>query len=144
MHFQRLIILLTFLCALMSASNVFANTHHNHNEAVESELASPFEKKQEGKSLHCLLKNHHRDGFCPHTGLPLDRSATQKISVECHGKEAGTLPTNSFQNDYFQNDIFVTDLRLFVFRNDCWKVPHYPTISKFAGSPSRSSLIPSL
>jgi|SaaInlStandDraft_2_1057019.scaffolds.fasta_scaffold73251_2 hypothetical protein len=111
MPFQRLIILLTFLCALMGASNVFANTHHHHHGAVESELASPFDKKQEGKSLHCLLNNHHRDGFCPHTGLPLDRSATQKISVECHGKEAGTLPSTSFQNDYFQNNIFVTDLR---------------------------------
>ncbi len=110
MHFQRLIILLTFLCALMGASNVFANTHHHHNGAVDSELASPFEKKQEGKSLHCLLNNHHRDGFCPHTGLPLNRSVTQKISVECHGKEAGTLPSTSFQNDYFQNTIFAADL----------------------------------
>ena len=111
MPFQRLIILLTFLCALMGASNVFANTHHHHHGAVESELASPFDKKQEGKSLHCLLNNHHRDGFCPHTGLPLDRSATQKISVECHGKEARTLPSTSSQSDYLQNNIFLSDLR---------------------------------
>ena len=111
MHFQRLIILLTFLCALIGASNAFANTHHHHSDVVGSELASPFEKKQEGKSLHCLLNNHHHDGFCPHTGLPLNRSATQKLSVECHGKAAGTLPSTSFQNDYFQNNIFVTDLR---------------------------------
>jgi len=111
MHFQRLIILLTFLFALMGASNTFAGTHHHHNGAVESELTSPFDKKQEAKSLHCLLNNHHRDGFCPHTGLPLDRSATQKISVECHGKEAGTLPSTSFQNDYFQNNVFVSDIR---------------------------------
>ena len=111
MNFQRLIILLTFLFALIGASSVFAITHHHHNGAVESELTSPFGKKQVGKSLHCLLNNHHRDGFCPHTGLPLDRSATQKISVDCHGKEAGTLPTTSFQNDYFQNNIFAADLR---------------------------------
>ena len=109
MHFQRLIILLTFLCALMGASSAFAGTHHHHNGAVESELVSPFDKKQGGKSLHCLLNNHHRDGFCPHKGL--DSSATQKISVDCHGKESGTLPSTSFQNDYFQNNIFVSDLR---------------------------------
>lgn len=111
MHFQRLIILLTFLFALIGASNVFAMTHHHHKGAVESQMASPFDKKQEGKSLHCLLNNHHRDGFCPHSGSALDRSATQKISVECHGKEAGTLPTTSFQTDYFKNSIFIDDLR---------------------------------
>ncbi|MBN4077883.1 hypothetical protein JYT29_00955 [Nitrospina gracilis] len=109
MNFQKLIILLTFLFALTGASNVFANTHHHHNGAVESELASPFDNKQEGKSLHCLLNNHHRNAFCPHTGL--DKSATQKISVECHGKEAGTLPSTSFQNDYFQNNVYITDFR---------------------------------
>ncbi len=108
MNFQRLIILLTFLFALMGASNVFANTHHHPDGAVESELASPFDKKQEG--LHCLLNNHHRDGFCRHTDLS-GRSATQKISVECHGKEAGTLPSTSFQNDYFQNNIYIADFR---------------------------------
>jgi hypothetical protein len=107
MNFQRLIILLTFLCALMGASNVFANTHHHHDGAVESEMVSPFDKKDKG--MHCLLNNHHRDGFCPHKGL--DRSATQKISVECHGKEAGTLPSTSSQNDFFQNNVFVADLR---------------------------------
>ncbi len=108
MHFQRLIILLTFLFALIGASNVFANTHHHHNGAGESELTSPFEKKQEGKSLHCLLNDHHRDGFCPHNSL--DGAATQKLSVECHGKEAGTLPSTSFQTDYLQNNILSADL----------------------------------
>ena len=109
MHFQRLIILLTFLFALMGASNVFAKTHHHHHKGTgESELASPFDKKQEGKSLHCLLNNHRRDGFCPHKGL--DGSETQKLSVECHGKEAGTLPITSFQTDYLQNNILSFDL----------------------------------
>jgi hypothetical protein len=109
MHIQRLMILLTFLFALIDASNVFANPHHHHhNGAVESELASPFEKKKEGKSLHCLLNNHYRDGFCPHKKS--DGTVTQKISVECHGKEAGTLPTTFFQIDYLQNNIFSADL----------------------------------
>ncbi|MBC8285062.1 MAG: hypothetical protein H8E32_14710 [Nitrospinae bacterium] len=109
MHFFRFIVLFIFLVTFLGASNALAGAHHHNHGGHEQTMESPFDKKQEGKSAHCLLNGHRSDRFCPHSGVKVDHSQAQKISVQCHGKESGTVPPNSFQSDFFYTHIYVND-----------------------------------
>ena len=101
MHCLRFLILSVFLVIFSGTSNALANAHHHDHGGHEQAIESPFNKKQEEKPAHCLLNGHNSDRFCPHSGLKVEPSGTQKISVQCHGKESGAVPSNSFQSDFF-------------------------------------------
>lgn len=106
-----IITILSFLfVTFMGAVDVFANAHHSHHKGHDQIMASPFNKQEEGKSLHCLLNNHNHEGFCPHNGLPSGKDTTQKLSVDCGGKTEGTLPSYSFHKDNIADSFSISDL----------------------------------
>ncbi len=110
------IILSIFLVTFLGASDVFASVHHHH-EGHDHVVASPFHKKQDGKSLHCLLNNHqHGNEFCPHSKLPSSKGKTPQLSADCGGKASGTIPSFSFHKDNIDTSFSFADLSNYSFR----------------------------
>jgi len=113
----RLIILSIFLVSFIGAADVFASAHHHddHNHGV----ASPFNKKDDSKSLHCLLNDHqHKGGFCPHSIFPTGEDGTHRLSADCGGKTSGAVPSFSFHKDNIDNSYTIADLS-----NTSFKLP---------------------
>ena len=100
MDSSKFLIILFFLFAFMGTADVFASSHSKH-EMHDHGVVSPFDKKQGGKPIHCLLNNHsYKDTFCPHTRSPSGEDTTHRISFDCGGKTNGNILTNSANNSY--------------------------------------------
>lgn len=108
MTFSKVIFTLVLLITFLGASDVFANAHHHKGH--EQTIASPFDKQQDEKSLHCLLNKHFHEGICPHSGLPIHNNGNMKISVECGGKDSNALPTSSFHKDNLEAPVRIARL----------------------------------
>lgn len=98
---------LTLACGW--GSEALASSKHLHGE---HQTVSPFDKKQVTSSAHCLLNKNHHDGFCPHSRLPNKDSSTPKIAVDCDGKNAEGIPSNSSNSknhfslyDFYENPV---------------------------------------
>ena len=101
MDSSKFLIILFFLFAFMGTADVFASLHSKH-EMHDHGVVSPFDKKQGGKPIHCLLNNHsYKDVFCPHTRSPSEEDGTHRISFDCGGQTTGNILTNSANNIYF-------------------------------------------
>jgi hypothetical protein len=57
MNSRKFLIISIFLFGFMGAADVFASSHSKH-VMHDHGVVSPFDKKQGGKPLHCLLNNH--------------------------------------------------------------------------------------
>ena len=101
MDSSKFLIISFFLFAFMGTADVFASSHSKH-DMHDHGVVSPFDKKQGGKPLHCLLNNHSfKDTFCPHTRPSSGEDTTHRISFDCGGKNTGDRLTNSANNIYF-------------------------------------------
>jgi hypothetical protein len=100
MNSSKFLIISVFLFSFMGAADVFASSHSKH-EMHDHGVVSPFDKKQGGKPLHCLLNNHsNKKTFCPHTHSSSAEDTTHRISFDCGGKTTGNILTNSANNSY--------------------------------------------
>jgi hypothetical protein len=98
---KKFLVISVILFGFMGASDVFASSHSKH-KMHDHGVVSPFDKKQGGKPIHCLLNNHtYEDTFCPHTRSPSGKDTTHRISFDCGGKTTGNRLTNSANNIYF-------------------------------------------
>ena len=83
----RIFQILLMLCAFFFMASVAqaGTSHHHHADAV-----SPFDKIQEIKPLHCVLKMHQHllNTPCPHKDQN-EKNAGQVIRSEC-GSSTGT------------------------------------------------------
>ena len=101
MDSSKFLIIFFFLFAFMGTADVFASSYNKH-DMHDHGVVSPFDKKQGGKPLHCLLNNHsYKDTFCPHTRSPSEEDSTHRISFDCGGQTTGNILTNSANNIYF-------------------------------------------
>ena len=97
----KLLIISFFLFAFMGTADVFASSYSKH-DMHDHGVVSPFDMKQGGKPLHCLLNNHSiKDSFCPHTHSSSGEDTTHRISFDCGGKTTGNILNNSANNIYF-------------------------------------------
>ena len=101
MDSSKFLIISFFLFAFMGTADVFASSYSKH-DMHDHGIVSPFDKKQDGKPLHCLLNNHSiKDGFCPHTRSSYGEDTTHRISFDCGDKTTGNILNNSVNNIYF-------------------------------------------
>ena len=100
MDSSKFLIISFFLFAFMGTADVFANSYSKH-DMHDHGVVSPFDKKQGGKPIHCLLNNHtFKDTFCPHTHSSSGEDTTHWIYFDCGGKTTGNILTNSANNSY--------------------------------------------
>jgi hypothetical protein len=100
MNSSKFLIIFVILFGFMGTADAFASSHSKH-EKHEHGVVSPFDKKQGGKPIHCLLNNHsYKDTFCPHTRSPSEEDSTHRISFDCGGQTTGNILTNSANNIY--------------------------------------------
>lgn len=96
--FLRVAVTVLFLCVMgFWSSSAIASTqdhHHDGQDGEHNEVVSPFDKKQDIRSQHCILRNHAYYGFCPHN---LVNPSTEgfKLASDCGGKSSGTVPTST-------------------------------------------------
>ena len=101
MDSNKFLIISFFLFAFMGTANVFASSYSQH-DMHDHGAVSPFDKKQGGKPIHCLLNNHtFKDTFCPHTHSSSGEDSAHRISFDCGGKTTGNILNNSANNIYF-------------------------------------------
>lgn len=100
----RNILIVVIVWALLGATNALAKAHdHEDHSHHQGHMVSPFEAKKEAPSLHCLLRSHNHQGFCPHSNPGKNQNTPISIAADCGGKTSGALPgTSSFQNDFAQ------------------------------------------
>ena len=100
MNSSKFLIISIFLFGFMGVADVFASSYTKH-DMHDHGVVSPFDKKQGGKPLHCLLNNHsYKDSFCPHKHSSPAEDTTHRISFDCSGKTNGNILTNSANNSY--------------------------------------------
>lgn len=99
MFFKRKLLLVVLAWALLGTSNALAKAHdHGNHQHPQSTIVSPFDGEKEVRSLHCVLRSHTHQGFCPHSKP--ERSQTANIATDCGGKTTPSIPnTTSFSND---------------------------------------------
>jgi hypothetical protein len=94
--FLRLIVIILFLCVLGGgASSALASTHAHHSghHRAQSAVVSPFDKIQDSRPEHCVLRNHNLSGVCPQELLNPDVKGFY-LASECGGTNSGTVPRN--------------------------------------------------
>jgi hypothetical protein len=101
MFFKRIILLIIVLVwALLGVNNALAKAHdHGQHQYYQDTIVSPFDLDKEVRSLHCLLRTHTHQGFCPHAKS--ERNQTAQIATDCGGKTTPTIPNaTSFSSDF--------------------------------------------
>ena len=84
---------LFFIVVFFCCSSAIAATHEHHNtthNTTTHHSISPFEKNNEGFSLHCALKGHPIDQICPENLL--NNTIQELIASDCrsHPLDAGS------------------------------------------------------
>lgn len=102
-------ILMTWMLAsvLLFATNALAQGQHHgaHHSHHQGHSASPFDVKNETKSLHCQLQSHTHFGFCPHSVT--GKNTPLAIAADCGGKTSGSIPNStSFNGDFAEINNF--------------------------------------
>jgi hypothetical protein len=100
MFLKRILLLVVLAWALLGANNVLAKAHdHGQHQNHQDRIVSPFDIEKEVRSLHCVIRTHTHQGFCPHAKP--ERNQTAHIANDCGGKTTPTIPnTTSFSNDF--------------------------------------------
>jgi hypothetical protein len=100
MLFKRIIFLMVLVLAILGTNNALANAHnHGQHQNHQYTIVSPFDIDKEVQSLHCLIRSHTHQGFCPHAKP--ESNQTARISTDCGGQTTPTIPnTTSFSNDF--------------------------------------------
>ena len=99
MFLKKILLSVVLAWVLLGSNNALAKAHdhgqhHNHKDTI----ASPFDIEKEVRSLHCIIRSHTHQGFCPHSKP--ERSQTANIATDCGGKTTPSIPnTTSFSND---------------------------------------------
>ena len=99
MFLKRIILLVVLAWALLGSNNALAKAHdHGQYQNHQETIVSPFDIEKEVRSLHCIIRSHTHQGFCPHAKP--ERNQTAHIANDCGGKTTSTIPnTTSFSND---------------------------------------------
>jgi hypothetical protein len=107
MFLKKILILVILTCVLLGANNALAKAHdHGQHQNHQNSIVSPFDIEKEVRSLHCIIRTHTHQGFCPHAKP--DRDQASHIASDCGGKTTPTIPnTTSFSND-FRETSFLT------------------------------------
>jgi hypothetical protein len=100
MFFKKILLLVILALFLLGAKNAIAKAHdHGQHQNHQESIVSPFDIDKEVQSLHCLIRSHTHQGFCPHAKP--ERNQTARISTDCGGQTTPTIPnTASFSNDF--------------------------------------------
>jgi len=75
---------LFFIVVFFCCSSAIATTHEHHNtthNTTTHHSISPFDKNNEGLSLHCALKGHPIDQICPENLL--NNTTQELIASDC-------------------------------------------------------------
>jgi len=99
MFLKRILLLVALASALLGSNNALAKVHdHGQHQNHQDTIVSPFDIEKEVRSLHCIIRSHTHQGFCPHAKP--ERNQTAHIANDCGGKTTSTIPnTTSFSND---------------------------------------------
>jgi hypothetical protein len=99
MFLKRILLLVVLAWALLGTNNALAKSHdHGQHQNHQDTIVSPFDIEKEVRSLHCIIRSHTHQGFCPHAKP--ERDQTAHIANDCGGKTTSTIPnTTSFSND---------------------------------------------
>ena len=100
MSFKNKLMILVLAWILFGASNALAKAHdHGQHQHHQNTIVSPFDVEKEVPSLHCIIRAHTHQGFCPHEKS--ERNQIAQIATDCGGKEATAIPNStSFSNDF--------------------------------------------
>jgi hypothetical protein len=100
MFLKRILLLLVLAWALLGANNALAKAHdHGQHQNLQDSIVSPFDIEKEVRSLHCIIRNHTHQSFCPHAKSESNQNT--HIATDCGGKETPTIPNStSFSNDF--------------------------------------------
>ena len=100
MFFKKILLLVILALFLLGAKNAIAKAHdHGQHQNYQDIIVSPFDIEKEVRSLHCIIRSHTHQGFCPHAKP--ERNHTAHIATDCGGKTTPTIPnTTSFSNDF--------------------------------------------
>ncbi|PIQ99043.1 MAG: hypothetical protein COV66_14240 [Nitrospinae bacterium CG11_big_fil_rev_8_21_14_0_20_45_15] len=99
--------------SLWGISNAHAMTHvHTHDfQAIHDnhDGVSPFSKTESPLSLHCILKNHSAEKFCPHKQKPLTAHRDFGLYSSCNSHSPGSLPAKVFSHakDLIKSEFFI-------------------------------------
>ncbi len=102
MSLMRNILIVVLVWALFGATSALAKPHmHGDHHQHQTTSVSPFDGKKEDRSLHCLLRAHTHQGFCPHSKP--ERSQTAHIATDCGGNTSGAIPNStSFGSEFVE------------------------------------------
>ncbi len=108
MPFKRILMAGFSLWVLLGTTNAFAQPHqHEAHSHHQSHMVSPFDRGKEVTSLHCLLKGHTNEIFCPHSKPGKGQINSFNIAADCGGKNSGTVPaTTSSSSHYAESHSF--------------------------------------
>lgn len=100
MLFKRNILLVVLVWALLGTTNALAQAHqHGDHQHQQNSVVSPFDSPKGIQSLHCLLRGHSHQVFCPHSKP--DSAQTTNIATDCGGKTSGAIPNStSFSSEF--------------------------------------------
>ena len=100
MFFKKILLLVVLAWALLGSNNALAKAHdHGQHQNYQDIIVSPFDIEKEVRSLHCIIRSHTHQGFCPHAKS--ERNQNAYIATDCGGKETPTIPNStSFSNDF--------------------------------------------
>jgi hypothetical protein len=94
---KKILLLVVLVCVFLGANIALANSH-DHGQH-QNTIVSPFDVEKEVPSLHCIIRAHTHQGFCPHEKS--ERNQTTQIATDCGGQTTPTIPkTASFSNDF--------------------------------------------
>ena len=100
MFLKKILLLVVLACVLLGANNALAKAHdHRQHQNHQITIVSPFDIEKEVRSLHCIIRSHTHQSFCPHAKSESNQNA--HIATDCGGKESPTIPiSTSFSNDF--------------------------------------------
>jgi len=107
------VIFLFLFFSLWGISNAHAITHaHVHGvKAINfsHEKVTPINKMESPLSMHCILKNHSPEKFCPHKQQPLKNHRDFGLYSNCNSHSPGSLPAKVFSHfkDLIKSQIFL-------------------------------------
>jgi hypothetical protein len=107
MFLKKILLSVVLAWVLLGSNNALAKAHdhgqhHNHKDTI----VSPFDVEKEVPSLHCIIRDHTHQGFCPHEKS--ERNQTTQIATDCGGQTTPSIPnTASFSNDFSETSFLV-------------------------------------
>jgi hypothetical protein len=106
MFFKKILLLVVLAWGFLGPNNALAKTHdHGQHQNHQDTIVSPFDIEKEVRSLHCIIRTHTHQGFCPHAKPERNQSA--HIATDCGGKTTPTIPNSTSSSNDFSEMNFV-------------------------------------